>query len=156
MRIFFTLCMLSLLMLNLACVTGPPENPDGKYGKEVPQGNGLSLAQILPKQGQYIDREIVIFGEIVEVDTLSGSWFDLKSGKDVIRCNIRDFGLPQSCVGKQAYAYGELTTVQVASETGRDPGQEYTFAADPSGASYKDELRLKIKGVKIVIEETSE
>ena len=155
----FLICILSVsfFLMCISCTSGPPESPDGKYGiKAVEKNLTIDFAELGPKRGQYINREIVLAGTIQEIDTLRGGWFKMKTDMGGIKCTIKDFGLPQSLVGKTAYAQGILEVVLASAEKGRPIGGEYTVGADPMGSSYDDELRLRVNAVEIVLEESTE
>lgn len=152
----FSLFILAILIsiISITCTSGPVESPDGKYGdKPVAKKRTINFAELGPKRGQYIKQEIVLRGTIMEIDTLSGGWFNLKSGSGGLKCTIEDFGLPQSLVGKDVYVQGILELILASSEKGRPIGGEYTMGADPSGASYDDELRLRVNAVEVVMDE---
>ncbi|MBU1023384.1 hypothetical protein KKB99_03755 [bacterium] len=157
MKFFFCILSISIFLIGISCASGPSESPDGKYGnKAVAKNTAIDFAELGPKRGQYVKQEIVLLGTIDEIDSLHGAWFKLKTDKGGIKCTITDFGLPQSLVGKTAYAQGILEIILASSEKGRPIGGEYTMAADPSGSSYDDELRLRVNAVEVLLEETSE
>jgi hypothetical protein len=151
-RSSFIICLI-LSLVATACTSGPPENPDGKYGSDVPVKEAITMTEVISRQGQYLDHKVVVTGEIIKVDDFSGAWFDLKSGSDTVRCSIADFNIPQSLTGKKICVTGTLSVVQVATEKGRDPGGEYTFSADPSSAKYKDELRIEVEGIQVEMQQ---
>ncbi|MCD6217828.1 hypothetical protein J7L05_08200 [bacterium] len=152
-RSLFILAIL-ISIVSIMCTSGPPENPDGKYGdKPVAKERTIDFTELGPKRGQYIKQEIVLRGTIMEIDTLSGGWLKLKSGSGGIKCTIEDFGLPQSLIGKDVYVQGILELILASSEKGRPIGGEYTMGADPSGSSYDDELRLRVNAIEVVIPE---
>ncbi len=154
MRYFLFIFAILFSIVSITCTSGPPESPDGKYGdKPVTKERTIDFTELGPKRGQYIKQEIVLRGTITEIDTLSGGWFNFKSGSGGLKCTIEDFGLPQSLVGKEAYVQGVVELVLASAEKGRPIGGEYTMGADPSGSSYDDELRLRVNAVEVVMSE---
>lgn len=154
MRYSLLIFAILISIVSITCTSGPPENPDGKYGDtSIAKERTIDFAELGPKRGQYIKQEIVLRGTIMEIDTLSGGWFNLKSSFGGIKCTIEDFGLPQSLIGKEAYVQGVLELILASAEKGRPIGGEYTMGADPSGSSYDDELRLRISAVEVVMDE---
>ena len=148
-RILLTL-FLSILIF-AGCIQEPVENPEGKYGSSVDQSKQSVLSDILSKEGVYLNREIVVSGVISELsEQLNITTFTLTSGSDKIKCSFENMKLPKSLEGQNALVQGSLVYIQVASQAGRQPGGENVFAADPTGGSYKEELRLKVKGFQII------
>lgn len=153
MRLLISLSIIAMIILSISCASGPKENPDGKYGLDVPRNKITPFKELGPKRGQYLKQDIVLAGVIEEIDTLSGAWFNLKTADGGIKCTIENFGLPQSLVGKEVYVRGILDMVLAAAEKGRPIGGDITAGADPTGSKYDDELRLRVKGVEVAAQD---
>jgi hypothetical protein len=149
MRFLISLSIIAMIIFSISCASGPKENPDGKYGSAVPKNRITPFKELGPKRGEYLKQEIVLTGVIEEIDSLSGSWFKLRTPDGGIKCTIEDFGLPQSLVGKEVYVRGILDMVLAAAEKGRPIGGDIVAGADPTGSKYDDELRLRVKGVEV-------
>jgi len=139
------------ILTSASCVSEPKENPQGKYGIEVPKQTSITISDLLKNQGQYINNQVIVSGSIKSISEQVGiTTFLLTSGTDEIKCSFEDVKLPKSLEGKNATVVGMLVTVQVSSEKGRQPGGEYTFSADPGSTSYKEEFRIDVKGLQIM------
>jgi len=139
------------ILIFAGCVSEPKENPEGKYGAPIPKQTSTTISDLYRNQGMHINNQVIVSGSIKSISEQLGiSTFELTSGTDVVRCSFEGTKLPKSLEGKNATVIGTLVVIQISSEKGRQPGGEYTFSADPSGGSYKEELRIDVKGLQLM------
>ena len=142
--------ILIIFLIQMGCISGMTENPEGKYGSTVDSKSAIPLNEITASKGQYLNHEITIAGKITSINEQVGiTTFEITGNGEKIKCSTEATKLPKSLEGKDVFVVGILKEIQVSSKKGRDVGGEYSFAADPLGSGYEDELRLEVKGLQV-------
>ena len=60
-------------------------NPDGKYGVEISLMIQNKISSLLKMPNQYLGKDVLVSGEIIEVCPMRGCWIDIKdiNGEDM-------------------------------------------------------------------------
>ncbi len=130
-----------------------------KFGKKMTLEEKTNISDILNNPENFLDKTVLVEGEILDVCPMMGCWIELKSDKDEgkIKVKVKDGEMvfPKEAKGKMAIVEGKVYKIELTEEEAieyfsheaKETGNEF----DP--ASVKGPVTLyQIQGVGAEIE----
>ena len=122
--------LLFIKILLISCTSTPSEqdllnkpNPDGYYGKEIELTGKQLIHEIITNENNYLNKDVFISGEILEVCPMRGCWIKIKdkSSDYNLRVKVTDGEIvfPLSSKGKYADIQGIFTKLEFSEEQAR-------------------------------------
>tara|TARA_Y100001970_G_C14248249_1_gene869844 strand:+ start:3768 stop:4283 length:516 start_codon:yes stop_codon:yes gene_type:complete len=122
--------LLLIQIILISCTSQPSEedllnksNPDGNYGKEITLTTKQTIHELVSNENQYLNKDILISGEILEVCPMRGCWIKIndKSSDYNLRVKVTDGEIvfPLSSKGKYADIQGKFTKLEFSEEQAR-------------------------------------
>tara|TARA_B100000700_G_scaffold35909_1_gene35037 strand:+ start:23 stop:535 length:513 start_codon:yes stop_codon:yes gene_type:complete len=100
------------------------KNPDGYYGNKIILKEYSSFEDLMSSPDQYLDKDVLISGEIVEVCPMRGCWINVKDNNSdiIIRVKVTDgmIVFPLSSKGKQVDAQGKFLKLNFTEEQAKN------------------------------------
>ena len=100
------------------------KNPDGYYGDKILLQEYSSFEDLISSPDQYLHKDVLISGEIVEVCPMRGCWINVKDNNSdiIIRVKVTDgmIVFPLSSKGKQVDAQGKFSRLNFTKEQARN------------------------------------
>ena len=111
-----------------------------KYGKEISLKEKTKISDILSNPEDYLDKTVLVEGEVLDVCSMMGCWIELKSdvGEEKIKVKVKDGEIvfPEEAKGKNALVEGKVykieLTVEEAVEYYQHQAEERGEEFDPS------------------------
>jgi hypothetical protein len=104
MKIFFLLLML------VSSVAGAADKAaDQTFGKMEPQGATVAtLTEVTGNFEKFKGQNVVLTGTVKKVCQMSGCWFELSEGQQVVRITMKDYGftVPKDILNKKVKVVG--------------------------------------------------
>mgnify|MGYP001264265309 CR=1 FL=1 len=98
-------------------------NPNGIYGDKITITNQHTINQLISNEKEYLNQNIFISGEIIEVCPMRGCWIKIKdnSSDSNIRIKVTDGEIvfPLSAEGYYADIQGTFTKLEFSEEQAR-------------------------------------
>ena len=115
--------LLLIQIILISCTSQPSEqdllnksNPDGNYGKAITLTTKQTIHELVSNENQYLNKDILISGEILEVCPMRGCWIKIndKSSDYNLRVKVTDGEIvfPLSSKGKYADIQGKFTKLE--------------------------------------------
>ena len=136
-------------------------NPDGHYGVKFSNLNKSTIQNLITNENQYLERDVFISGEIIEVCPMRGCWIKLndKSTTRNLRVKVTDGEIvfPLSSKGMQADVQGKFIKLDFTEDQARQwkvhLAKEKGIDINPSDVALTSsdlfEYRVIGKGAKI-------
>jgi hypothetical protein len=124
------------------------------FGEKITLSDTVAISQVLANAENFVDKKVLIKGQVVEVCPKKGCWIDLASDKagEQIKVKVQDdvIVFPQSAKGKIAVVEGTVKKIELTINQARDwmehLAEEKGEAFDPS--SIKGPMTIyRIQGV---------
>ena len=100
------------------------KNPDGYYGDKILLQEHSSFEDLMNYPNQYLDKDVLISGKIVEVCPMRGCWINVKDNNSdiIIRVKVTDgmIVFPLSSKGKQVDAQGKFLKLNFTEEQAKN------------------------------------
>ena len=137
------------------------KNPDGYYGDNIILQKYSSFEDLMNSPNQYLDKDVLISGEIVEVCPMRGCWINVKDNNSdiIIRVKVTDgmIVFPLSSKGKQVDAQGKFLKLNFTKEQAKNwkvhLAKEQGFILNPEDVILEPsdlfEYRIVGKGAQI-------
>jgi hypothetical protein len=133
-----------------------------KLGKEITLTEMTNISEILANPESYLDKTVLVEGEVLDVCHNMGCWMDLSSGVEgeKIKVKVKDGEIvfPVEAIGSNAQVEGKVYKIELSEKEAREYFQhmaeenEKTF--DPSTVTGPVTLyQIKGLGAKIVKKE---
>ena len=124
-------CLINVLLIS-TCAQKPvinekdllqKDNPIGNYGNKINLNSPKTIQELLKSPDTYIDQEVLIEGQIIEVCPMRGCWIniqDLETYAD-IRLKVQDGAIvfPLSAKGHRVLAQGIFQKLEFSEENAR-------------------------------------
>ena len=98
-------------------------NPEGHYGLNFSKIDKSSIQDLISNEKQYLDRDVFLSGEIIEVCPMRGCWIKLndKSTTQNLRVKVTDGEIvfPLSSKGMQADVQGKFIKLDFTEDQAR-------------------------------------
>jgi len=96
------------------------QSDDGKYGGEISLEEKTNISDILNSPEDYIDKTVLVEGEVLDVCQMMGCWMELQSdvegGKIKIKVKDGDIIFPVEAKGKTAIVEGTVYKIELSEE----------------------------------------
>ncbi len=90
-----------------------------KFGKEISLTEKTKISDILADPNAFLDKTVLVEGEVLDVCKKAGCWMELKSdseGKIKIKVKDGDIVFPTSAIGSKAVAEGIVYKIELTKE----------------------------------------
>ena len=129
------------------------------YGAELTLTEKTSISSILEDPESYLDKTVLIEGEVLEVCPMMGCWMEIKSddGEGMIKVKVKDGEIvfPVEAKGKTALVEGKVYKIELTQEKAiqhfEHVAEEKGEAFDPSTITGPMTI-YQIKGLGAVIQ----
>ncbi len=114
-----------------------------KYGKDITLKEKTSISDILSNPEDYLDKTVLVEGEVLDVCPMMGCWMEIKSDVEGEKIKVKvkdgDIVFPEEAKGKIALVEGKVykidLTVDEAVEYFEHQAEERGDEFDPSTVS---------------------
>lgn len=111
---------LIILIALLFCGYLLAQTDDGNYGSEITLEEKTNISDILNSPEDYIDKTVLVEGEVLDVCQMMGCWMELQSdvegGKIKIKVKDGDIIFPVEAKGKTALVEGTVYKIELTEE----------------------------------------
>ena len=130
--------ILSLLLFSIGAITA--QTDEANLGAEITLTEKTKISDILADPEAYLDKTVLVEGEVLDVCPMMGCWMELKSddGEGMIKVKVKDGEIvfPVEAKGKTALVEGTVYRIELTQEkaiehfqhVAEEKGQEF----DPS------------------------
>ena len=144
-----------LILVIFLVVIGKAEDAK-KYGKEIELEEKTKISAILENVDEFLGKEVLVEGLVVNVCKKRGCWIELASDKEfeTIRVKVKDGEIifPMEAKGKTALVEGEFYSFNVEMEHKCDHGKEEGCGhKEGEHAKMESQTMYQIKGLGAVI-----
>ncbi len=90
-----------------------------KYGKDITLKEKTSISDILSNPEDYLDKTVLVEGEVLDVCPMMGCWMEIKSdveGKIKVKVKDGEIVFPEEAKGKNAIVEGKVYKVELTVE----------------------------------------
>ena len=113
------------------------QTSENTLGKEITLTEKTSISDILANPENYLEKTVLVEGEILEVCPKMGCWMDLSSGADgeKIKVKVKDGEIifPVEAVGSNALVEGKVYKLELSQE---DASEYFKHIAEESGKTF--------------------
>lgn len=129
--------IISFVSVNIVFAAGDGKD---KYGKEITLKEKTSISDILDNPEDYLDKQVLVEGEVLDVCSMAGCWIEVASNVEgeKIKVKVKDGEIvfPEEAKGKNALVEGKVykieLTVEEAVEYYQHQAEELGEEFDPS------------------------
>ena len=111
------LLIVFFLTANLLFALGDDKD---KYGKEITLEEKTNISDILADPETFIDKTVLVEGEVLDVCPMMGCWIELKSdseeGKIKVKVKDGEIVFPKEATGKMATVEGTVYKLELTKE----------------------------------------
>lgn len=111
---------LILSALLFICVISFAQTEEPKLGNKITLTETTKISDILADPDSYVDKTVLVEGEILDVCPMMGCWMELKSddGKGMIKVKVKDGEIvfPTEAVGSTALVEGTVYKIELTQE----------------------------------------
>jgi hypothetical protein len=130
--------LFSLIFLNFTHAVD-----EKKYGKEISSKEETKISAILENPSDYMNKKVLIKGEVIDVCKKAGCWMEISSDKkdQKIKVKVKDGEIvfPLEAIGKQALVEGEVYAIELDEEEAKE---YFEHLAEDAGKEF-DESTVK-------------
>ncbi len=147
--------VLLLIVMFSTYLFGQSEN----YGREISLTEKIKISEILSAPENYMGKDVLVEGEILDVCPAAGCWMELKSDADnqKIKIKVRDGDIvfPVEAKGKNALVEGTVYKINLTKD---EAVEYYKHLAEEQGTEFNPEsvtgpvTIYQIKGLGAVIQ----
>ena len=111
---------LIVLMLFLSFGAIIAQNDEAKLGAEITLTEKTNISDILADPESYLDKTVLVEGEVLDVCPMMGCWMELKSdeGEGMIKVKVKDGDIvfPVEAKGSTALVEGKVYKIELTQE----------------------------------------
>ncbi len=108
-----------------------------KYGKDITLKEKTNISDILSNPEDYIDKTVLIEGEVLEVCPMAGCWIEVASSVEgeKIKVKVKDGEIvfPEEAIGKNALVEGKVYKIELTVE---EAVEYYEHQAEETGDEF--------------------
>jgi len=116
------------------------QTDDGKYGSEITLEEKTNISDILNAPEDYLDKKVLVEGEVLDVCKMMGCWMELESdieGEHIkVKVKDGDIVFPVEAKGQTALVEGTVYKIELTQEEAADylehAAEEQNEEFDPS------------------------
>ena len=131
---------MSKLLISFLLITVTVFAQTEKLGKEITLKEKTSISKILEAPEEFVGKDVLVEGEILDVCAMAGCWMELKSDAENHRIKIKvkdgDIVFPVEAKGKTAIVEGTVYKIDLTKEEALNyyehVAEEQGVAFDPS------------------------
>ncbi|MEJ2504706.1 MAG: DUF4920 domain-containing protein [Ignavibacteriaceae bacterium] len=117
MKGIIKILLISLVTVNICFALGDEKD---KYGKEITLDEKTNISDILNSPESFLDKTVLVEGEVLDVCPMMGCWIELKSDDETgkIRVKVKDGEIvfPKEAKGKMANVEGKVYKIELTEE----------------------------------------
>jgi hypothetical protein len=91
-----------------------------KYGKDITLKEKTSISDILNNPEDYLDKTVLVEGEVLDVCSMMGCWIELASNVEGEKIKVKvkdgDIVFPEEAKGKSALVEGKVYKIELTVE----------------------------------------
>ena len=111
---------LFLLILHVNCAYILSQKEETKLGNEITLAEKTKISDILTEPESYLDKTVLVEGEVLDVCPMMGCWMELKSDTDGDRIKVKvkdgEIVFPMEAVGSTALVEGTVYKIELTHE----------------------------------------
>src|SRR3989304_8359451 len=111
--------ILVVIILSITVLFALGDDKD-KYGKEITLKEKTSISSILINPEDFLDKTVLVEGEVLDVCSMMGCWIELKAEVEgeKIKVKVKDGEIvfPQEAKGKMALVEGTVYKIELTRE----------------------------------------
>jgi hypothetical protein len=127
--------ILSIMLLSVSLTLAQSEAAN--YGAELTLTEKTSISSILEEPESYLDKTVLIEGEVLDVCPMMGCWMEIKSddGEKMIKVKVKDGEIvfPVEAKGKTALVEGTVYKIELTQEKAI---QHFEHVAEEKGETF--------------------
>jgi co-chaperonin GroES (HSP10) len=109
-----------------------------KYGKDITLKEKTSISDILNNPEDYLDKTVLVEGEVLDVCSMMGCWIELASNVEGEKIKVKvkdgDIVFPEEAKGKSALVEGKVYKIELTVE---EAVEYYQHQADERGEEFE-------------------
>ncbi len=153
--------LLLVLVITLSSILFA-QTGEEKLGKEITLTEKTNISEILGNPESYLDKTVLVEGEVLDVCHNMGCWMDLSSGVEGERIKVKvkdgEIVFPVEAIGSNAQVEGKVYKIELAEKEAKEyyqhMAEENGKTFDPSTVTGPVTLyQIKGLGAKIVKKE---
>lgn len=106
------------------CAISFAQSEETKLGNEITLTETTKISEILADPESYLDKTVLIEGEILDVCPMMGCWMEVKSddGEGTIKVKVKDGEIvfPMEAIGSKAVVEGTVYKIELTHEKAID------------------------------------
>ncbi|NNG26486.1 MAG: DUF4920 domain-containing protein [Ignavibacteriaceae bacterium] len=146
------LLIITIALLFSGCLFA--QTDDGKYGSEITLEEKTNISDILNSPEEYLDKDVLVEGEVLDVCKMMGCWMELESDVEGEKIKIKvkdgDIIFPVEAKGQTALVEGTVYKIELTQEEAieyyQHIAEENDKEFDPSTVTGSETL-YQIKGL---------
>jgi len=109
-----------------------------KYGKDITLKEKTSISDILNNPEDYLDKTVLVEGEVLDVCSMMGCWIELASNVEGEKIKVKvkdgDIVFPEEAKGKSALVEGKVYKIELTVE---EAVEYYQHQAEERGEEFE-------------------
>ena len=128
---------LILLILFVSCGFIFAQTDESKLGSELTLTEKTKISDILSEPESYLDKTVLVEGEVLDVCPMMGCWMELKSDADdeKIKVKVKDGEIvfPMEAIGSTAIVEGKVYKIELTQE---EAIEHFQHVAEEKGGEF--------------------
>lgn len=128
---------LILLIFFVSCGFIFTQTDESKLGSEITLTEKTKISDILSEPESYLDKTVLVEGEVLDVCPMMGCWMELKSDSDdeKIKVKVKDGEIvfPMEAIGSMAIVEGKVYKIELTKE---EAVKHFQHVAEEKGVEF--------------------